>query len=80
LINWKSKLDIGDAGLFMVENSDEGTKHLMVSYKSIHINTYNVLIVNLESKLIEYRYESYHLWEANIRSIMLDNHDCIIFS
>lgn len=26
LINWKSKLDIGDAGLFMVENKDTGIK------------------------------------------------------
>lgn len=52
----------------------------MVSYKAVHINTYNVLIVNLSTRMIEYRYESYHLWEANIRSIMLENHDCIIFS
>ena len=64
----------------MIENVEKDTKHLMVSYKSIHINTYNVLIVNLETKLIEYRYECYHLWEANIRSIMLESNDCIIFS
>jgi hypothetical protein len=37
-------------------------------------------MVNLDTKMIEYRHESYHLWEANIRSILLQNLDCIIFS
>ena len=80
LINWKSKLDIGDAELYLIENKDRGELQLAVSYKSVHINTYNILMVNLDTKMIEYRHESYHLWEANIRSILLQNLDCIIFS
>jgi uncharacterized protein YueI len=75
LINWKSKLDIGNASLYLVWSDKKEKDYLIVSYKSIHINTYTVLMVNLETRKIEYRLESYHLWENNIQSIMLRNHD-----
>ena len=66
LINWKSKLDIGNASLYSMWNNKKETDYLVVSIKSIHINTYTVLIINLETRKIEYRFESYHLWENNI--------------
>jgi len=80
LINCKSKLDIGNASLYLVWNDQKEKDYLVVSYKSIHINTYTVLMVNLETRKIEYRLESYHLWENNIQSIMLRNHDQVIFT
>jgi hypothetical protein len=51
LINWKSKLDIGDASMFTIQHKDKG-RYLVLSYKSIYINTYNVLVVSLKNKLI----------------------------
>jgi len=41
-------------------------------FKSIHINTYNVILVDLKTKMIIYRHESEHLWEASIRSFLLE--------
>ena len=51
LINWKSKLDIGDASMFTINHKDRG-RYLVLSYKSIYINTYNVLVISLKNKLI----------------------------
>ena len=75
LINQKSKLDIGNANIYLIWNEKKEKDYLMVSYKSIHINTYTILMINLETRKIEYRYEHYHLWENNIQSIILRNHD-----
>ena len=61
--------------MYLVWSDKKEKGYLIVSYKSIHINTYTVLMVNLETNQIEYRFESYHLWENNIQSIMLRNHD-----
>lgn len=49
-------------------------------YKSIYINTYNILLISLDTKMVLFRYETQHLWEASINSILLDNQDLIIFS
>lgn len=37
-------------------------------------------MINLQTKNIVFRHESYHLWEASIKSILLKNGDFIIFS
>lgn len=52
----------------------------MVCYKSIYINTYNILLINLQTKMIVYHYQSKHMWEVEIRSILLENQDLVIFS
>ena len=51
-----------------------------MTQKSIFINTYNIFVIDLLSKLVIYRYETYHLWEASISSILLENLDFLMFS
>lgn len=80
LINWKTKLDIGDAALYLLKNTARGTQQLIVAQKSIFINTYNVYVIDLATKRVVYRHESYHLWEASIRGLLLKNYDFIILS
>ena len=45
---WRHKLDIGDANINILRGRDQttgkGYKELVVSYKTIYINTYNVLV------------------------------------
>jgi hypothetical protein len=35
------------------------SKYLVISYKSIGINTFNVFVIDLQDKLIKYWHESY---------------------
>ena len=78
MINWKNKLDIEDTNMYYQEITDQKSSHLVVSYKSIYINTFNVMVICLHQKSILYRFESYHLWEINICGILLPNNDFII--
>ena len=75
LINQQSLLDNGDTNLFLIDG-----EKLVLSYKCIYINTYNVQIIDLESKRIDIRHESYHLWETSISGVLLDNNEFAIIS
>jgi hypothetical protein len=52
-LKYKTKLDIADADIAVVRNKladknfEEGYKELIVSYKTINENTYNVFIVDI---------------------------------
>ena len=80
LINWKSKLDIGDAAMFFIKNEEREINHLVLSYKSIYINAYNVLVIDLKTRLIQFRYEKYPLWEAKIAGVLLKNYEYVMIS
>lgn len=43
---WRHKLNIGDANMFIMRGEDKsGTfKELVITYKTIYINTFNVVI------------------------------------
>ena len=47
LIKWKNKLDIGDPNIYVLRNKEKGLKELIVSYKTIFINTYTVICKDL---------------------------------
>lgn len=53
---------------------------LIVSLKSIYINTFGLFVIDLQSKQVIFRHESYHLWEANIQGLLLKNYDFLILS
>ena len=81
LTKYKNKLDIGDCNIF-VHRSD-GQKELIVSYKTVFINTYNIVIIdianNKESSIA--RHESFQLWESKIQGIILHKtNDFVTFS
>ena len=80
LINWTNKLDIGDCDLFMLGASGKDGKSIVVSYKSIGINTYNVFVIDLETSLIKYWNETFHLWESPVKGFLLSTNDFMILS
>jgi len=58
-INWSNKLDIADCDMALMTNNTTRKKtDIVVSYKNIGINTFNVFVYDLESKLIRYNFEA----------------------
>lgn len=47
LTRYKNKLDIGDCSICVMRDRDEGFKELVISYKTIYINTYNVHVLDI---------------------------------
>jgi len=71
LIQWVNKLDIGNCDMYILNEaceqhvgSEEASHSIVVSYKCIGVNTFNIFVFDLESKLIKYWHESYQLWES----------------
>lgn len=86
---WKNKLDIADANITLLRGTDEENgepyKELVISYKTIYINTYNVVVVDgtekTEGSAIIYKHEAFQLWESQIFGLMLQkNKEYISFS
>lgn len=48
-MKWKNKLDISDANVWVLRNKQKKYKELIVSYKTIFINTYNVKIIDISN-------------------------------
>ena len=65
LVRWKNKLDIGDTNIEIIRNKEKGFKELCISYKTIFINTYNVMLLDMKQgdiyskNSILYRHESF---------------------
>lgn len=67
LTKWKNKLDIGDASLNVLRHSNkDNTQHykeLIIAYKTININTYNVTVMDIHDKtnnqVTLFRHESF---------------------
>ena len=47
LLKWKNKLDIGDADMYILETKKNGYRELIASYKTIYLNTYNVMSLDI---------------------------------
>ena len=83
LINWNNKLDIGNCDMQLMTEVDANGKvseFIVVSYKCIGINTFNVFVIDLESKLIKYWHEGYQLWESPVKGFLLSTNDFMILS
>ena len=53
----------------MISDLKDGDKdYILVSYKSIYINMYNIFVIDCKTGFITYRHESFCLWESNILS------------
>lgn len=77
LVRWKNKLDIGDTNIEIVRNKANGFKELCISYKTIFINTFNIMLLDMKQdpkyskNSILYRHESFQLWESKCDSTLL---------
>lgn len=49
-IKYKNKLDIGDTDISVLRNVKQGVKELIISYKTIYINTYNIIVLDISDK------------------------------
>ena len=69
LTKYKNKLDLGDCNLYVL-NHGANYKELVISFKTIYINTYNVTIMDISSEGSDthtlYRHESFQLWESKV--------------
>ena len=82
-VKYKTKLDIADADIAIVRNVKEQFKELIVSYKTINENTFNVFIVDISGHepIPLYRHESFQLWESQISAFYLsENNDYIMIN
>ena len=77
LIKWKNKLDIDDTNIYVLRNIEKGIKEIIISYKTIFINTFNVVVMDISAdaeKSIIFRHEGFQLWESNITGFLLNRH------
>lgn len=75
LMRYKNKLEIGDCRIRVMHDEEHGYKELVISYKTIYINTYTVHVMDLtcEDQPTIFRHESFQLWESESRGILLRN-------
>lgn len=62
-----------------LQSEEETKKRVVVSFKCIDINTYNVLIIDLSDGIL-YWHESQHLWEARVTGFLLASNYFLILS
>jgi hypothetical protein len=81
-INWNNKLDIGNCDMHILTEEKDGKQEqsIVVSYKCIGINTFNVFVIDLRSRLIKYWHEGYQLWESPVKGFLLTTNDFLILS
>jgi len=89
LIRWENKLQIANCDIQMLQQTkgkEERDKDgniicdLVVSYKCIGINTYNVFVFCLNTRLIKFWHESFQLWESPVKGFLLPSNDFLIIS
>jgi hypothetical protein len=61
ICKWKNKLDIGDTNIFKIHHKGTDYKELCISYKTIYINTYNVMVIDItkNTNTMMFRHESF---------------------
>ena len=94
-------MHISDADINILGNLDDASidssllsfgeqdQQLVVSYKSIYVNTYTVIAINVNgetedshstSSRIVFLHESLHIWESQVKGYLLTSHDFIILT
>lgn len=62
LVKWKNKLDISDTTMAILRDENTGYKELILGFKIIYINTYNLFCMDItvdNRELIIFRHESF---------------------
>ena len=65
---------------FKANELSKGKESIVVSYKAIGINTYNVFVIDLKTRLIKYWHEGFQLWESTIKGFLLRTNDFLILN
>lgn len=62
--------------MYILRNGDVGYKELVISFKSIYINCYNLFLIDISQEdhdSILFRHESFQLWESECTGFLLNN-------
>ena len=73
LINSPNRLNISDCDLSVMKSPnwrDRAGYDIVVSYKSIYVNTHTIIVMDSETRLIKCVHESFCLWETRIFSFV----------
>lgn len=76
LVRWKNKLDISDTCMSFLKDENTGYKELIIGFKIIYINTYNLFCMDItvdNKESIIFRHESFQLWESPCNGLLLKN-------
>ena len=80
VINYANKLDMGDATIY-VNYRDNGCREMIIGYKSIYINIYTIVVMDLTATesdtTVIFSHESFQLWESGIFGLFLKSKDFI---
>jgi len=71
----KNNLNIDDANISIMRNEDKMTKELILSYKTIYTNTYNLTIIdisNVDDNNIIIKHDSFQLWESRCMGFFVE--------
>ena len=71
ILKWKNRLDIDDVTISLINNPSQS--EMIISYKSIYINTQNVIVADI-SKInqqnLVFSHESFQLWEQKMQAVL----------
>jgi hypothetical protein len=72
-LKYKTSLDVADADIAIFKNKTTNLKELIVSFKTVVENTYNVYIVDIsgDEPWPLFRHESFQLWESQITAFFI---------
>jgi hypothetical protein len=73
-LKYKNKLDISDADIAVLRKEGrKNYKELIISYKTIFINTYTVRVIDIstDDPWPIYNHESFQLWESQVTGFFL---------
>jgi hypothetical protein len=74
---WKHALEIADSSISIIRGQDaQGEyKELVIGYKTININTYNIVVQDLsgnaQQRATLQKHESFQLWESKVSGLLL---------
>ena len=78
MINKNNRLDVDGCNMSIFRDEACDAPVLVVSYKSIYVNTYTINVINLNNGLLMFKMETFCLWETGIMSFLNDStHDYI---
>ena len=85
---WRHNLNIGDSNMYITRgtNNNGPYKELVLGYKTISINSYTTMVIDLtveakKGRLTLQKHEAFQLWESSISGLLLQNSkDFLTFS
>ena len=73
MINKNNRLDVDGCNMSIFRDEAIDAPVLVVSYKSIYVNTYTINVINLNNGLLLFKYDTFCLWEIGIMSFLNDS-------